>query len=339
MKRYLRHFRVLIVLSAMTLLIFDPSTASTGATAGMKTCLEVIIPSLFPFFIISTYLNASLLGLSIPGIHALGRLLHIPAGGEGILLVGLLGGYPVGAQAIAQAYQQGSIDRRTASILLGYCNNAGPAFIFGIGSRIFSSFRIIMMLWVIHVFSALFTGMLLPKPDADMKLRYCGIKPSITRSLKDSVRITAEICGWVIVFKVIILYVAKFIQLNTQSTASICLSGILELSNGCIQLTAIEFESIRFLLCSIFLAFGGICVMLQTVSVTAKLGIGFYIPGKIMQICFSIILSALTVSIFFPDNQISPKKLTVLAASAVTVLILFSAFQKNCCGNSSVNHI
>jgi hypothetical protein len=57
----------------------------------------------------------------------------------------------------------------------------------------------------------------------------------------------------------------------------------LELSNGCVRLQYIDTEWLRFLLCGAMLAFGGICVHLQTKSVVGSLSIKFHLLGKVMQ--------------------------------------------------------
>ena len=140
----------------LLLLILDTPTAIQGATDGIELCIKVVIPSLFPFLIVSAYLNRALRGSSIPGVHRIASSLNIPKGGDSLLLLGLIGGYPVGAQLVSQSYDQHQLSRRTGKILLGYCSNAGPAFIFGMAGSLFTSKSITFLLWGIHVISALF---------------------------------------------------------------------------------------------------------------------------------------------------------------------------------------
>ena len=67
-----RLISVILSAGAMFLLIMNTKTAISGASAGIELCLKVLIPSLFPFFVVSTYLNASMLGLPIPGLRMIG---------------------------------------------------------------------------------------------------------------------------------------------------------------------------------------------------------------------------------------------------------------------------
>ena len=92
---------------AMLVLILDSPTALSGAKNGIEICLQSVIPSLFPFFVLSILLTSGLTGQRSPIIRPLSFFTGIPQGSESIFLTGLLGGYPVGAQAVGSAYRMG----------------------------------------------------------------------------------------------------------------------------------------------------------------------------------------------------------------------------------------
>ena len=96
---------------AMLLVILNAGTIAASVQAGIDLCLRCIIPSLFPFFILSGFINICYLGQSIAFLRPLRRLCKIPCGLESILLIGLLSGYPIGAQLITEGYLQGSITK------------------------------------------------------------------------------------------------------------------------------------------------------------------------------------------------------------------------------------
>lgn len=323
-----RHFTVAVATVILILLILDNKTAVIGTADGITLCINTIIPSLFPFFFITTYLNASLLGMHIPGFSFLSNLMHIPKGGESLLLLGLIGGYPVGAQVIADSCAQGCLDRRTAHILLGYCSNAGPAFIFGITSVLFSSAWVPWCLWLIHICSALLTGYLLPKPSVTEIGLDKKNNISVVQALQKSIRICASVCGWIILFKMLLIYIYKWIPQLDENGLTVYITGILELSNGCINLTHMVSEAHRFILVSGFLAFGGLCVMLQTVSATQTIGLGLYIQGKIIQTAISLILSIVTTSIFFYRNIPYHNTLIIVIACIAIIFVTIKICRK-----------
>ena len=77
------------------------------------------------------------------------------------LVLGLIGGYPVGAKAAADLYRNGRCNESEARRLLGFCNNAGPSFLIGVvGAGIFQSAKLGLLLEGIHIFSALLIGLL-----------------------------------------------------------------------------------------------------------------------------------------------------------------------------------
>ena len=285
--------KAIIAMIFLLLLIIDTVMVSEAAKDGIDLCIKVIIPSLFPFFILTTYLCDVTAGMKFPGLAKIFKNLKIPSGAETILLLGFLGGYPVGAQLIANAYHSKVIDQRTANCLMGYCNNAGPAFIFGIIAPQFSSIWIGVILWLIHILSALFTGWLLPKPLETTASAHNTQPASVPTALEKSIRICSYVCGWIIVFKIIASYTQKLFAPMFSGYIMIIITGLLEISNGCLQLGMLQSTSLRFILCSVFLALGGGCVTLQTVSASKNVGLGNYIPGKLLQAGFSLVLSIL----------------------------------------------
>ena len=325
--------KIFFAIISMILLIAKPATAIKGATEGIDICIKAVIPALFPFFIVTTYLNTSLLGHSIPLLLPVRKMLKTPNGGDSLLLLGLIGGYPVGAQLIAQAYQHKQISKRTGKILLGYCNNAGPAFIFGMAASMFHSAYVSIILWVSHIISALITGYLLPRPEFEnMYWKYIE-EINITSALKKSLSICSIVCGWIVLFKVALSYLNVLLISFDGNTAEIIISGFMELSNGCLQLVKIPSMSLRFILCSAFLAFGGLCVIFQTASAAESIGLGLYIHGKILQTSISTIASILLTYILFPNDSILASQAgCVIILCAVIIIITKGAAKKY--GNS-----
>jgi len=339
MKKYKQVLAVFISAVILALLIFDTKTAVSGAADGIELCIKVIIPSLFPFFFITIYMNSLLTGLEIPGIRALGKLLHIPRGSEPILLLGLIGGYPVGAKMIGDAFTQNKIDRRTGRILLGYCSNAGPAFIFGVAGTLFTSIYAPIVLWIIHILSAIITGLLLPKPDTNAMCTSSQKVIAAPEILHKSISACISVCGWVIVFKIIMAYLTDLLSPFRSNLCMILIAGVLELSNGCLTLAALDSEPISFLLCSAFIAMGGICVALQTISVTGSLKWGLYIPGKIMQACISLFISILFIQFFYHNERFSTGSSITMMLISLLIIAGAKQFSENYCGNPSKNHV
>ena len=215
----------------MLILILDAKCAVAGAADGIQLCIRCVIPSLFPFLILSSLINNALLGRSLSVFSPVRKLCGIPEGSESLLLLGLLGGYPVGAQSVATAYKSGRLSKQAAERMLGFCNNAGPAFVFGLIGTLFSSQTVPWIIWIIHMLSALITGAILPKKGTGT----CAIstnKPiQLTKALEKSILIMANICGWVIVFRMIIAVSGRWFLWLLPGILQPLLAGMRELTN------------------------------------------------------------------------------------------------------------
>ena len=323
MKNKIRNIQVLVSICILILFITDTKTATTGARDSIEMCLTTVVPSLLPFLTVTTYLNTAILGSKLRGMHFVTKRLRIPAGGESVLILGLTGGYPVGAKLIGDLYRSKKISKPTAYILLGYCNNAGPAFIFGIAGVAFQLTGLAFILWFINIISAICTGILLPKPDFAEINTLQQTETSLPKSLQSSISTCVSVCGWITIFKILLSYLQKWFYNIWGGPIGISITGFLELSNGCIAAINLENTSIRFILLSAFFAFGGICVLLQTVSVTNGLGIGLYLHGKLIQTCISLMMACIFSIIFFEDCQIPFKlSLNIILLSGIVATII-----------------
>lgn len=276
--------------AGILILILDSKTALQGAREGLSLCIQAVIPSLFPFCVFSILLTGSLTGQAIPLLRPIGRLTGVPQGAESIFLTGILGGYPVGAQSVASAFKNGQLSRQDARRMMGFCSNAGPSFLFGIIGPVFGDIRMVWLLWLIHITSAVLVGMLLPGKNGKCLTPSLRHPVTFPLALQSAIKAMASVCGWVILFRVILAFGSRWIFWAFPSEVQVVLSGLLELTNGCCALGNIEDLGLRFVICSGLLAFGGVCVTMQTVSVAAEFGLGYYFPGKIMQALISILL-------------------------------------------------
>lgn len=120
-----------LVLACAVWLLRTPQTAAQGVSQGAAICLNTLVPSLFPFMVLSTYIAESGLASSLGRfVQTVTRLLFRQPGCTlPVVLLGLVGGYPAGAKAAARLYEKGEITREQAGRLLCFCVSAGPPFV------------------------------------------------------------------------------------------------------------------------------------------------------------------------------------------------------------------
>ena len=107
----------LLLSALLALWLADPAATSASGRAVLERCAAVVVPSLSPFFVLTNLLvrrsyhryAASALG------RWMGPVLGVPADAAGALVLGALGGYPVGAAALFRLYDQKKLSARQVS--------------------------------------------------------------------------------------------------------------------------------------------------------------------------------------------------------------------------------
>ena len=256
-------------------LILDSPTALYGASEGVKLCLGTLIPGLFPFFVLSGILTASM-----------------PRGG--LMLAGILGGYPVGARNAAGAYRNGQLSMEDAQRMAVLCNCPGPAFIFGVAGQLFLPMKA-ALLWGIYLASVGVLWLLLPR----CRCAHSTVPVTLTSAIQSSLKAMSSVCGWVVLMRTVLAVLERWVLWLLPGWAQALAAGMLELTNGMLMLGSVE-ENFRFVLAAGMLGFGGICVAMQTMGVTQSLNMDRYFPGKILQGCTCSALAALVMRVSLP---------------------------------------
>ena len=273
---------------AFIMLILFPDVAKSAVIGGLETCGKIIIPSLFPFFV------------AVNLISRLGITAKTSSGSfrNAAFIIGVTGGYPIGASCIAEAVKCGDVSCEDASKLLIFCNNSGPAFIIGaVGAGVFHSGLVGILLYVSHILSAYTFGKLFCKTEADSSASaeiQTDFSSALVLSVQKSVGAILNVCGFVIAFSVLISMMNAGGALNilagelsrifqTELTFSTALiTGIFELGNSISAMQGLSATPLNMALAEFLLGWGGISVHFQTFSVIADTEIktARYVVGR-----------------------------------------------------------
>lgn len=272
------------------LLMLEPQASLTGAKKGLSLCAGTIIPSLFPLLTASSLMAAMGLPDRLGRLCApmMSRLFSVSGLGAAPLVLGLTGGYPLGAAAAAQLYRGGSIDKAQAEQLLAFCNNSGPAFIVGAaGMGVFGSTGAGFVLYAAHILAALLTGIVfsrrtgnapvaMPETTAVKRQSPAAAFPDCVRA---SVTGTLYICGFVVFFSVFVSILTDIGMISalcgiiaqrlpiSLTGASALLTGLLELGSGIGALSGVPVSPGALAAAAFILGWGGLSVHFQTLSV------------------------------------------------------------------------
>ena len=290
-------------------LIADSRAASAAAVSALSLCARVIVPSLFPFFVCANLFCA--LHLNAPLEKALSRVMEpvfrVPGAGAAALFVGLSGGYPSGAQSVGALFESGSIKKDSAGRLLLFCNNCGPAFIFGVvGQTVFGSGLAGLLLYLVHAASALLLGFFArekggacrPAAPQARAAAPVSFSSAFTASVKKSGQTALEVCMFVVVFGVLGAMVQTALRPVFPAWALVVVSGLLELSGGAGALAAAAMpQGVKFMLASFFLAFGGLSVHAQTKAVLSSMELED-LPVFFPKLLHALLAGALSIPVY-----------------------------------------
>lgn len=297
---------------ALALICF-PQAGAEAAWEGLTLCATVILPALFPYFVLTNLIIGQGLGdwLGRKLSRVMEPLFHVGGSGGAALALGLVGGYPVGAATVRALVEQGSCSREEGQRLLSFCNNAGPAFILSVaGGAVFGRMEIGFLLLGIHIASALGTGLLLRgKP---LTAGRSGRGPSVpapsgsallTGAVQKALASSLQVSAYIVLFNLIIgLVRALFSGLSPLPVPLAALGiGLLELSNGVCALTGGGVSPLSLAACSFLLAWGGCSVHCQTAALLEGSGLRLapYLGAKALQGMIAAGL-ALAISMAFP---------------------------------------
>ena len=283
----------------LLLLILDGKAAVAGAQSGIQLCLVTVIPALLPFFLLSNLLLSQLLGREQKLLSGLGRLCGFPTGGSALMIPAFLGGYPMGAQAVGNAYSHGQITKSSASSLLLFCNNAGPAFLLGMVAPMFPEPWMGWSLWAIHVGCAVFIGSLMQDSDEQIQLTKNGTCSS-SEAMGSALSAMASVCGWVICFRALLSFCGKWFLWRLPLWTQVLVTGLTELVNGCSLLPMVSSVAMRYILAAGLLGAGGLCVAMQTASVLKGLPMRRFLLGKLLHMVLSMWFASAVLQGYWP---------------------------------------
>ncbi len=336
------------LLAAIASLIAYPADAVEAAKNGLELCANVIIPSLFPFFVLSSICVE--LGL----IRFLGKLLEpvmkplfrVSGACSAAFALGIIGGYPVGAKTAISLYEKNYCTKDEAERLLAFCNNSGPAFILGVvGAGIFSSSTVGIMLYLIHIFASVIVGVLFrfygKKPTSSKTSNRQPIKAvrftsAFTESVKEAFSSTLNICAFVIFFTVIIrvLFLSGAMSLAatvvgallapigmTEQWAEKLLIGLIEMSSGVWSLqSASGTLTGKLAMAAFILGWAGVSVHCQVLSFIGSSGLSTrpYLLGKLLHGMVSAALVSMACKLLPVNFSVSEYYAEQVAAIATT---------------------
>ena len=298
----------IFILLAICLLVFSKSNLE-ASKSGLILWANNIVPSLFPFFVITELLSHTRIIYYIGKIFdkIMRPLFNVPGECAFAFIMGFISGYPTGAKIVVSFYERGLCTKDEADRMIAFTNNSGPLFIISfVGISLFGDTKTGILLLCTHILASITSGIILGKlsTNNEKNLKYLSTKNKqksfpntqlsfsnlgtvLGDSIKNAISTILMIGGFVVIFSVIISVLEQVRLLDYISTliypvlkffgfelsfAKPILSGIVELTNGIYAVSSISIKAIsqNIVLCAFLLGFGGISILFQVLSFLSK---------------------------------------------------------------------
>ena len=290
----------LFCICLLLFLLVHPEEALLSAKDGMSLWLNVMIPTLLPFLILTGILlkTGNIPQLLEPLAPFWKHFFGISPAGAYVLILGFLCGYPMGAKLAHDLYINHQISQREGEYLLTFSCNASPAFIFSYLSQNILEGKIPPHSLLLILLSADFVCMLFfrflvyhgntvssVKPEYRKKETYQQDSTGVILdvSIMSGFETITRLGGYILIFS--LLFTGFYHYWPFCSQNKILLTSPIELTTGLHQIAQSAFSwKIKYITSMTLTAFGGFCVMFQTKSVLEeKLSILPYIFAKCLN--------------------------------------------------------
>ena len=291
MKKIYDILSALLFVSACIVSIFSARTISSVLKDGIYLCAFTVIPSLFPFMVITRFFSGTSILVKAGSLFSpvITPLTGIKKELCGSFLMGLAGGFPNGAVSAGMTYSLGKCSKRDAEIAAALSNNCSLVFVtaiagtFALGSTknglILLAAQFITVLINSRIIAFCYKSSANPQPifkpvsnstDKQNISEGADWLKALIESIKGAAASTVNICAFILVFRVIAETTAQMIFKNT--TAVVIYKSLFEVTGAVAECRLVSFP-LNIVLCSAALGFSGISVIFQVADACFKYGL------------------------------------------------------------------
>lgn len=283
-------------------LIIHPQNTAEGIKNGFLILGNNLIPALFPFMVLSSYISGSTVAVMISKFFEKPFKFIFKASGYGLIpfVLGCIGGYPVGAKTVCEFYENGKISQNEAGRLFFWCINPSPAFLItAVGTFMLSNTKSGILLYLSCLLAAITIGFfsrfisngeVLPIENQPIKTNTGNFVKSVSRGCEGML----AICGWVLTFCV---FASICDAIKLPYSLSCIIKSVGEVTTGCKN--AVSAKLALPVIAGIS-GFGGFAVICQCASYTSicKVEMKHFICSRLINSALSTIYCATLMKIF-----------------------------------------
>jgi len=320
-KKLLTIFKFICISIIIFVLLTNPKANMQSFKSGIILWAEFVLPALFPLLFLSSLLNNSGIANKMGNIFApiTTKLFNCSGASGYIYLLSILSGYPVGAKATSELYQNNTITYDEACRITAFASTSGPLFIIGtVGIGMFNSVRIGILILISHFLSAIINGIIFRKlyhtkkniiKTNNLTLPNNILEHSMTSSINGILTIGAYIALSYMLISLISSYNLLLPISTTLNTifgldiniSNSILEGLIEITKGAENISKLGLTNdTSAIITTGIITFGGLSIFLQAYTYLArfKIKLKIYFLQKILHTILSIIICSILTIIF-----------------------------------------
>lgn len=317
------------VLFLIMLLCF-PNACAAGAVQGLCNAAEILIPSLFPYMVLSSFIMHSGADRYIGKIFSpvTKTLFNLPSVCSSAIILSLIGGFPVGTKCVQLLYRNKKITSEQAQRMMMFCVCSGPAFLItAIGAVMLHNTQVGVILYISQALSCIILGIC---TGIFSRIRKKTFQNTVhnEKNIDDSPSVISAVIeaasdGAASIISMTALVVIFSLLLNTLTDSGILgmlisfMQGcgisvqvskvivpvLLEVTTACTEVKAAALPVWWF---SAAVGFGGICVHMQIFELLRNIPIkrGIYMLFRTVNAVLSTLIAFLIFQIYSPSTNV-----------------------------------
>ena len=260
-------------------LVFDTITYS------LNIWVNTLIPSMFPFFVISDVLINYNITKYIPKfiINIFSKIFNINKECVTIFFLSLISGFPSSARNIKNYYEKKLITLEEANHILLFTHFSNPVFILTTVAIFFlNNEKYGYIILISHYLGNFIIGLILRNNSTITIKNYTkytticqNFSKTLINSIKSSIDTLLLILGTLTSFLILSAFIINLLDLSLYQGTII--KGILEMTMGLKELVLLNIKDVyKVVIATMFISFGGLSVHLQVISQIVDTDINYY---------------------------------------------------------------
>ena len=234
-----------------------------------------IMPSIFPNMVISNMMIKQDISKVIPNkvINLFNKLFNFNKNVTTLFIISFLTGTPTNIININEYENKGLITEIEAEYLSYITHFINPLFVISIvGIGIFNSVKIGLLLLLMQFISNIIKAFIFKNKFNKATNKTNNFKDkNIIDNFKDSINLSINsiliIFGIIVMFNILIILISNIFKF--KFVTNVLISVFLEITSGISKLKYLNINNIlKFIICYISLNFGGICIHMQSLSIS-----------------------------------------------------------------------